>query len=120
MSWGKSLIIDCYGCNPTAIRSSTIIRKFVKELVEVIDMQAYGEPQIIHFGSGNKEGYTLVQLIETSNITAHFANDSNAAFFDVFSCKDFSEETVMAIIDKYFGSADFTVQFGIIERGEKI
>lgn len=47
------------------------------KLVKDIDMVPYGGPQVVHFGSGNKAGYTLVQLIETSNITAHFVEETN-------------------------------------------
>ena len=65
-------------------------------------MKAFGEPQIVHFGSGNKAGYTLTQLIETSNICAHFVEETNDVYLDVFSCKDFKESDAKAVIYKYF------------------
>jgi S-adenosylmethionine/arginine decarboxylase-like enzyme len=65
-------------------------------------MVAYGEPQIVNFGTGNKEGYSLVQLIETSNICAHFANQDREIYLDVFSCKPFDERIVEDLIVKYF------------------
>lgn len=65
-------------------------------------MKAYGRPQVIHFGSGNKAGYTLVQLIETSNITGHFCDDSGDAYLDIFSCKDYSEKEVLKVVDQFF------------------
>ena len=64
--WGYHLIVDARDCDPTAIRSKETIRAFVKELVKAIDMVAFGPPQIVMFGTGNKKGYTLVQLIWTS------------------------------------------------------
>ena len=85
--WGYHLIIDAGQCDPVAIRSKAIIAKFAKDLVKKIDMVAYGPPKVVRFGSGTLEGNTLVQLIETSCITAHFAEDTNSAFFDCFSCK---------------------------------
>ena len=102
MAWGYMLSLDCAGCEPSSIRSTRVIEKFVKELVKEIDMVAYGEPQIVHFGSENKAGYTLVQLIETSNIVAHFCNEDNAMFIDVFSCKSFSTSKVFKVVNKYF------------------
>ena len=75
--WGYHLTLDCAGCDADAIRSHEVIYRFTKQLVRDIDMVPYGEPQIVNFGSGNKAGYTLVQLIETSNICAHFANEDN-------------------------------------------
>jgi len=65
-------------------------------------MVPYGEPQVVRFGSGNKQGYTLVQLIETSNITAHFVEETNDMYLDVFSCKDFRPEDVRGMVSKYF------------------
>ena len=101
-TWGKHLISNLYRCNPTRIACRNNIYSFTKELVKGIDMKAYGEPQIVHFGTGNKAGYTLIQLIETSNISAHFCEEDGAAYLDIFSCKDFSKQTAEAIIKKYF------------------
>lgn len=100
--WGKHLILDAAKCRPCTIRSSSVIYDFTKELVKKIDMVAYGEPQIVMFGSGNKKGYTLVQLIETSNITAHFVEETDDMYLDVFSCKDFDPHIVTGIVATYF------------------
>ena len=100
--WGWHAIIDAGGCDPEAIRSYDNIYNFVKELVEKIDMVAYGEPQIVNFGSGDKAGYTLVQLIETSNICAQFVNELNQVYLDIFSCKSFDKNVVMSLVQKYF------------------
>ena len=102
MAWGYLLSLDCANCEHYSIRSATTIEKFVKELVKEIDMKAYGEPQIVHFGADNKAGFTLVQLIETSNIVAHFCEEDNACFIDVFSCKPFTTSTVFNVVKKYF------------------
>ena len=79
-----------------------MITAFSKDLVKRIDMIAFGQPQVHHFGSGNKAGYTLVQLIETSNIVAHFVEETDDMYLDVFSCKDFNPDTVKTIVDSYF------------------
>jgi S-adenosylmethionine/arginine decarboxylase-like enzyme len=65
-------------------------------------MVAYGEPHIIKFGSGDKEGITLIQLIETSNITCHFVDYNGSSFWDVFSCKPFDQQIVVDLIREYF------------------
>ena len=113
-SWGKHLIIDAANCTSSSIRSHQTIYNFTKHLVKRIDMVAYGEPQIIMFGTGNKKGYTLVQLIETSNITAHFVEETNDMYLDVFSCKDFDSHAVVGIVAEYFNPAD--VKTHILER----
>ena len=102
--WGYHAIIDAAECNNAAITSYDAIYKFAKELVRDIDMVAYGEPQIVNFGSGDKAGYTLVQLIETSNICAHFVPSLNEMYLDVFSCKPFDERVVEDLVVKHFGA----------------
>ncbi len=100
--WGYHLSIDCYECEIPSIKNRDNIEKFTKQLVEDIDMIAYGEPQIIHFGEGDKEGFTLIQLIETSNICAHFVNNTGNMYLDVFSCKEFEPEVVEELVKQYF------------------
>ena len=67
-------------------------------------MVAFGKPLIVHFGSGNKEGYTLMQLIETSNICCHFNNDSDTFYLDVFSCKPFDKDVVIQTVREFFNT----------------
>lgn len=100
--WGHHLIVNASGCNHEMITNYGVIHEFTKQLVRDIDMVAYGEPQIVNFGSGNKAGYTLVQLIETSNICAHFVNETDDIYLDVFSCKPFNEKTVLHLIRTFF------------------
>lgn len=100
--WGYHLMLDCSNCNEYAIRDYDTIYNFTKQLVKDIDMVAYGEPQIVKFGSGNKAGYTLVQLIETSNICAHFVDEDNTMYLDVFSCKQFDPNIVEKLVRQYF------------------
>ena len=109
--WGYHLILDSGGCDHEAITSYDTIYAFVKELVVEIDMVAYGEPQIVNFGSGNKAGYTLVQLIETSNICAHFVNENDHVYLDVFSCKTFEPETVIRLVQKHFKAQTYNTAF---------
>lgn len=100
--WGYHLILDCAGCDHDAITSEKTIYDFAKRLVSDIDMVAYGEPQIVKFGSGDKAGYTLVQLIETSNICCHFVDYNNTMYLDVFSCKPYKTNDVIKLVREYF------------------
>ena len=65
-------------------------------------MVPYGEPNVEHFGEGNKCGFTLVQLIQTSNICAHFVEETNDIYLDVFSCKAFDPKDVERVVKLYF------------------
>ena len=106
-TWGKHLIIDAANAAPHTIRNPAIIHDFNAALVRRIDMVAYGPAQIVRFGSGNKQGYTLVQLIETSNICAHFVEENNSMYLDVFSCKDFDPSVVEEAVKEYFDAQVF-------------
>ena len=91
--WGWHLALNLYDCNPEKIQSADTIYNFVVELCELIKMRRFGEPMIVNFGEDPRvTGYSLVQLIETSNICGHFANESSAAYLDIFSCKQFDPE----------------------------
>ena len=115
MKWGLHAVVNATRCCPTSIRSARHIEAFSHELVHKIRMVPYGKPQIIHFGTGNKAGYTLVQLIETSNIVAHFVEEYNDLYLDVFSCKEFSPDIVETIVQAYFHPLALSCQ--VLERG---
>ena len=106
-TWGKHLVLDAARCAPRLIRDPRVIDNFARTLVKRIDMVPYGDPQVVLFGSGNKKGYTLVQLIETSNITAHFVEENNSMYLDVFSCKDFEPSIVQETVDEFFDAKRF-------------
>jgi S-adenosylmethionine/arginine decarboxylase-like enzyme len=107
-TWGKHLVLDAAGCSHKMIGCPIVIGNFTKDLVRRIDMKAYGDPQIVMFGTGNKKGYTLIQLIETSNIAAHFVEENNSMYLDVFSCKDFDPSIVKEVVREYFDAQRFS------------
>lgn len=100
--WGNHLIINAGNCDPKALRSKSTIIAFTKALVKEIKMVAFGQPRVVMFGSGNKKGYTLVQLIETSNICAHFVEETNDIYLDIFSCKKFNIADAIHLFKKVF------------------
>jgi S-adenosylmethionine/arginine decarboxylase-like enzyme len=103
MSFGYHLMADCAGCNVSTFTKENITA-FVNALIPAIDMTAYGEPIIEHFATHNPAagGYTMLQLIETSDITAHFVDANGEAYFDIFSCKDFDPKVAVDMIQHYF------------------
>jgi len=102
--WGYHLILDCKSCDKEKIKDPEHIKTFIKTLVERIDMKAYGEPILEHFATHNPlaGGYSLVQLIETSDITAHFVDLNGDAYFDIFSCKPFDIPVAETVIQEFF------------------
>jgi len=111
LPWGYHLMLDCSGCNDNIANKSKIF-DFNKELIRKIRMKAFGTPTIEYLLSGHKnQGYSLLQLIHTSNISAHFMDLSNTAYFDVFSCKKFDPKAAVQIIKKYFKPKNIKVNF---------
>jgi S-adenosylmethionine/arginine decarboxylase-like enzyme len=102
--WGYHLILDCSKGNKEKVTDGENIKQFVKTLVKEIDMKAYGEPTIEHFATHAPAaaGYSMVQLIETSAITGHFVDINGDFYLDIFSCKEYSIETVKEVVKKYF------------------
>jgi len=102
--WGIASSFDIYNCNPETIRDADKIRQFVRELCVLIEMKRFGETQVVHFGEDERvAGYSMVQLIETSLISAHFANQSNTTYLDVFSCKPYDPAVVADFAQRFFG-----------------
>jgi S-adenosylmethionine/arginine decarboxylase-like enzyme len=103
-AWGLCTAVDLQDCDPHLIRNADHIRRYVVELCELIDMQRFGECQVVDFGSGRVAGYSMVQLISTSLISGHFANDTNNAYLDIFSCKGYDPTVVEDFSKKFFGA----------------
>lgn len=104
--WGVASSIDIYNCDPGTIRDADKIRRFVVELCDLIEMKRFGETTVVHFGEDEKvAGFSMIQLIETSLISAHFANQTNTVYLDVFSCKPYDPVVVEEFARKFFGGS---------------
>ena len=103
-------MLDCSGCEHIDNRET--IYDFVKRLVTEIDMVAHGEPVIEYLLPGDpKQGYSLMQLITTSNICGHFMELDGTAYFDIFSCKEFDIDVAQRIVKEYFNPKKVRVNF---------
>ncbi len=109
--WGMSSCIDLYQCDPELIRSPEAVKRYIDEIVEVIDMKKYGPCHIENFGEDERvAGLSVVQLIETSCITGHFANQTNNAYIDIFSCKAFDPEVASEFSKAFFKADSFELK----------
>jgi S-adenosylmethionine/arginine decarboxylase-like enzyme len=103
-AWGLACSFDIYNCNPDTIRNADEIKRFVYELCDLIEMKRFGECVVVNFGEDERvAGFSMTQLIETSLISAHFANASNVTYLDVFSCKPYDPAVVEAFAIEFFG-----------------
>lgn len=108
--WGLSAMIDLYDCDAEKIKSFEEIERFVIELCDLIDMKRYGKAMIERFAEGYYEGVSLLQFIETSSITAHFDEQENRAFIDIFSCKYFEPQQAADFCKEFFLAKDLVVK----------
>ncbi len=101
--WGLSSSIDLYGCDISLMRNADAIKDFVRQLCDRIKMRRYGETQVVYFGDDPRvTGFSMTQLIETSLISAHFADASCAIYLDVFSCAPYEPEEVARFASEFF------------------
>jgi S-adenosylmethionine decarboxylase len=109
-AWGILTSIDIHDCNPETIRDAAKIKEFVIQLCDLIQMKRFGDPVIVHFGEEEKvAGFSMTQLIETSLISAHFANQSNNVYLDVFSCKYYEPEEAANFSRDFFEGKDYNL-----------
>jgi S-adenosylmethionine decarboxylase len=108
--WGVSSSIDLYECDLHLMQNAEAIREFVKILCDRIKMRRYGETQVVFFGDDPRvTGFSMTQLIETSLISAHFADASCAIYLDVFSCAPYEPEEVAEFAKQYFKAGRYSL-----------
>ena len=102
-SWGISTAIDLHGCRPDLIRDAGKIKEFTIQLCDLIKVRRFGECIVVHFGESEAiEGFSLVQLIETSLVSGHFANLTNNAYIDIFSCRYYEPGIAIHFCQTFF------------------
>ena len=115
-AWGMLTSIDAHECIPHLITSKPSIESFVARLCELIKMERFGPPAVVYFGRESKvAGYSLMQLIQTSSITAHFADESRAAYVDIFSCAPYCPKVAAEFTANWFGATNY--KYHVVLRG---
>jgi len=75
-------------------------------------MKKFGDTQVVHFGEDKKvAGFSMTQLIETSLISGHFANQTNHAYIDIFSCKYYDPQVAADFTQEYFKAKDIKIHY---------
>lgn len=107
--YGIELIIDIHNCDVNKFNRKDL-RKYFKELCNLIDMKAeklcwwddYGLPKDLCQKEAHTKGTTAVQFILTSNITIHTLDILGNVYINIFSCKDFDPELAKEFSKKWF------------------
>ncbi|MFH1444677.1 MAG: S-adenosylmethionine decarboxylase [Candidatus Peregrinibacteria bacterium] len=107
-AWGLATSADIHGCNPDIIRDADAIKLFTKKLCDKLGMKMFGETVVVDFGDDPRvSGFSLTQLIETSLVSGHFANQTNSVYLDVFSCKHYNAQTIVDFALSFFEGTSF-------------
>ena len=103
-AWGLSCAFDFKMANKVKISDPNVVKKYIKELCDEINMKMYGETWIEKFASHDERlyGITVLQAIETSSITAHFAENIGEIYLDVFSCAEYDPKKVLNFTESFF------------------
>ena len=113
-AWGLLTSVDIYNCDPAIIRDADKIKEFVLTLCDHIDMKRYGDCVVVDFGEDERvSGFSMTQLIETSLISGHFANSTNAAYLDIFSCKFYEPREVAEFAISFFKGSNYKMQVAL-------
>ena len=112
-AWGLHSGIDLHGCNPETVRSPEKIKQFVVELCDLIKMKRFGECVVVDFGEDERvSGYSMMQLIETSLISAHLGQKENPyVYLDIFSCKYYDPYAAADFAKEFFEARDYTLNY---------
>jgi len=120
-SYGTELILDLHKCDPTTFTRKSI-KKYFKELCELIDMERcklcwwddHGLPPEEQQTEPHLKGTSAVQFILTSNIVIHTLDLLGNVYINVFSCKSFDAEAARQFTKEWFKGE--VVSFHVIER----
>ncbi|MBI3760289.1 MAG: S-adenosylmethionine decarboxylase [Chloroflexi bacterium] len=113
--WGLSSCIDLYDCDLGLMQDAEAIKEFVRLLCDRIKVNRFGEAQVVRFGAEPRiAGFSMMQLIETSLISAHFADASRAIYLDVFSCSPYDPDQVASFAVQFFKAGRHSLQ--VIQR----
>jgi len=119
--YGKELILDLHDCDQKRFNRTTI-KKFFRELCELIDMQRcesfwwddYGLPKEERQTEPHLKGTSAIQFIMTSNITIHTLDILKSVYLNIFSCKDFDAKKAAKFSRDFFKGK--IVNQAVVER----
>lgn len=106
--FGMELQLDLAGCDPEVLASGDDLIVFVTLLAERIGMTTCGDPIAHNFGEGDVAGWTVIQLITTSNINLHATVEE--VYLNVFSCRHFDTDAATEFAVGFFSAKAHTAR----------
>lgn len=119
--WGYQLIVDCFGCDFEACTDLDKGYEFLDQICVHLDMTKQTQPYIFktcETAFPGRPGYSgWVPIIE-SGIQIHTSAHNRFISIDVYSCRPFDQDDVVAFCKKWFGPENIDTAF--LLRGKEI
>lgn len=118
-AFGFHLMLDCYDCAPEKLDSIDACYEFLERLVDEIGAEKQTQPYVFrtpeHFKG--KEGLSGWVPIVESGISIHTLTESCFISLDVYSCREFDNDKIVAFTNEFFGPREIELNF--VLRGKK-
>lgn len=124
MQQGKHLLVEVLTKNPKGLDKTIFIKGLFKEIIRAVKMKAvyktivYKFPKHKNLPKQTASGLTAFSIVAESHLSIHTWPENNYFALDLFSCRDFDEKEVLAIIKKSFQVKKIFYQ--TIKRGIKV
>ncbi len=111
------LVIDGYGGNIDKMWDLDLVRDFLYDYPESLDMTRITEPNVLRYDAPKSEdsGVSGFVIIAESHISIHTFPRKDYINIDIFSCQPFDHEQALEDVKKTFGLTE--VKTWLLERG---
>jgi S-adenosylmethionine decarboxylase len=120
-SWGFQLVLDCFGCDEAVCCDLERGYEFLDKICVHLQMTKQTQPYIFktcELTFPGKPGYSGWLPIIESGIQIHTSARNRFISIDVYSCRPFDEEGVIAFVKKWFEPKQIDTCF--LHRGKNI
>ena len=109
------LVLDAFLTKPLDYRQyADITTRFIDEVLSVLDMQALGELGIYPAVDQRAPGWSFIQPITTSHISAHYFEKPGRMphiRLDAYSCESIAWDRLIDVCHRHFTLADWHATF---------
>lgn len=109
------LVLDAFLAEPLDCRRHVeITRRFIDEVLTVLDMQALGELGIFPAVDKRAPGWSFIQPITTSHISAHYFEKPGRMphiRLDAYSCESIDRDRLIKLCHQHFRLSDWHATF---------
>ena len=111
------LVIDGYGGNIDMMGDEDLVRNFLYDYPDSLDMTRITEPNVLRYDAPKIEdsGVSGFVIIAESHISIHTFPRKDYINIDIFSCRPFDHEQALEDVKETFGLTE--VKTWLLERG---